>query len=794
MSDSKPVKKDKGLITTMAVISAIVLLAVIVLIIIGLNKGRNRKESSGETQNSSAVVDADPKESQETTAEASESESKGNAEQAPAEEASETDDEAPEDSKEEASDVQQETVVSTVQFLDRPSILNDFYNLIFDEKGADVEPYQVDDPKSLYNADQFYLQDEQNELLEKYGFYIQRGYSKEFFSIYETNRYSLIPSFVTVDSMMHTYHLYFAYLMKKTERTSLSPQLAELSMMMFDKSVAQYEKLKGTAWEDGAKINVAFFAVGMTLLGQSPAVPSEVSDVVDQELSLVEAAQGITTSPLLGIEEDYSQYIPRGYYDTDEDLSKYFKAMMWYGRRNFILKADDQTQAAILMTLALDQDTLPLWESIYTVTAFFAGASDDPGYYEYYPIIEAAFGEDLSLNALAANAEGLENFKAIASELDPPKINSVPVYQSDSDEVREAKIIGFRFMGQRFTLDESIFTQLCYRNTKENPEGEKRLLPDALDVPAAMGSDVALEILDAQGDTRFEKYNENMQTLRDMIQEADDSTWNASLYAGWLNTLRPLLETKGAGYPTFMQTEEWAKKNLMTYLGSYAELKHDTILYAKQMIAEMGGGDLPDWDDRGYVEPEAEVYARLSALVRATSDGLEHYGLLSSEDKESLALLTELCDRLQTISEKELREETLTDDEYELIRTYGGQLEHFWQEAMKDDAENEYFTANDFPSAIVADIATNPNGVCLEVGTGNPARIVVMVRVDGVMKLAQGVIYSFYQFEQPIENRLTDTEWRQMMGIELTDDGSYVQEPAVQLPDWIQDILYEYQY
>ena len=794
MSDSKPANKNKGLIITMAVISVVVLLAVIIAIVIGLNKDRKKGSASSEAQNSSITADQNSKESQDTTADAGESKAEESAETAPAKEAEESSAEESEVEKTEAPEVEEQTVVTTVQFLDRPSILNDFYNLIFEEKNAEVKPYKVDNADDLYNAEQFYLQDDQKVLLEEYGFYIEKGYSKEFFNLYESNRYALVPNFVTVDSMMHTYHLYFAYLMKKTEINSLAPQLKELTLLMLDKSKAQLDELKGTAWEDGAKIEVAFFAVGATLLGASPDVPPEVADVVQQELSLVEAAQGITTSPLLGIEEDYSQYIPRGYYDTNEELTKYFKAMMWFGRRNFVLKADDQTQAAILMTLALDQDTLPLWESIYTVTAFFAGASDDPGYYEYYPIIEAAFGSDLSLSAMAANAEGLENFKTIAKELDPPKINSVPVYQTDTDEEKEAKILGFRFMGQRFTLDESIFTQLCYRNTKENPEGEKRLLPDALDVPAAMGSDAALQILDVQGDTKFEFYIENLEKLRDMIQTADESTWNASLYAGWLNTLRPLLEVKGEGYPSFMQTDAWTRKNLMSFLGSYTELKHDTILYAKQMIAEMGGGELPDWDDRGYVEPETEVYARLSALVRATSDGLEHYGLLSSEDKESLALLAELSDRLQTISEKELREETLTDDEYELIRTYGGQLEHFWQEAMKEDAENEYFTSSDFPAAIVADIATDPNGTCLEVGTGNPSRIYVVVRVDGVLKIAEGAVYSFYQFEQPIQDRLTDTKWRQMMGIELTDEGSYVQEPAVALPDWIRDFLYEYKY
>ena len=32
--------------------------------------------------------------------------------------------------------------------------------------------------------------------------------------------------------------------------------------------------------------------------------------------------------------------------------------------------------------------------------------------------------------------------------------------------------------------------------------------------------------------------------------------------------------------------------------------------------------------------------------------------------------------------EKELKEKPLTEEEYELIRSFGGQLEHFWLEAL----------------------------------------------------------------------------------------------------------------
>ncbi len=58
---------------------------------------------------------------------------------------------------------------------------------------------------------------------------------------------------------------------------------------------------------------------------------------------------------------------------------------------------------------------------------------------------------------------------------------------------------------------------------------------------------------------------------------------------GSIPSSRSLL-LKGGAYPPFMQTQAWTRKDLQTSLGSWTELKHDTILYAKQVMAEMGGG------------------------------------------------------------------------------------------------------------------------------------------------------------------------------------------------------------
>ncbi|MEG1932195.1 MAG: DUF3160 domain-containing protein, partial [Pygmaiobacter sp.] len=491
-------------------------------------------------------------------------------------------------------------------------------------------------------------------MLLQNGFVVLDGTGEEFFGLYESNRYQLMPSFITADSMMHTYHLYFSRLLKGIETTDLYGALIEISKTMQQQSLTQYKALKGTEWESAALRNVAFFSVGLSLLMPDSAVPSAVQQLVEHEVLLIEQAAEILPSPcmnigepsgdLMPLDEDYSQYIPRGYYTTSEELTRYFKAMMWYGRLTFREQDADQSRSALLLTTALaTSDAAAPWEQLYTITSFFAGVSDDAGIFEYAPLITKSYGGWPNIQQLPKQQAEWDAFTLALATLDPPAINSIPIYDKSIEPDAEAATKGFRFVGQRFTLDAAVFQQLIYRSVDKNSANEARSLPAALDFPAALGSPLALEILSETGVHDFPGYTEHMTQMKNFFADAPESLWSASLYGGWINTLRPLTQEKGTGYPQFMQTKAWAAKDLSSFLGSWTELKHDTVLYAKQVYSEMGGGGTPEpVDDRGYVEPEPVLYARLASLAQATSDGLEHYGVLQDADAENLARMSEL--------------------------------------------------------------------------------------------------------------------------------------------------------
>ena len=429
----------------------------------------------------------------------------------------------------------------------------------------------------------------------------------------------------------------------------------------------------------------------------------------------------------------------------------------------FRQKSDELNRCALLISLSLnDPECYSKWSAIYEVTAFFVGEMDDLSYDEYWPLAEKIYGKDINAAGLIGKAQEWEQYEYEIKKLRAPKVMSSSDKMDSLQEDELEAMKSYCFLPQRYTLDADIFTNVCANMVEPNPNDplDKRVMPDALDVPAAMGSDVALNLLVKAGNDRYPNYLEQVLKMREVVAESHEY-WSSSLYGGWLFTLAPLLEEKEEGYPSFMTNLQWRTKNLESFLGSWTELKHDTILYAKQFgFAECGGDDDINVDDRGYVEPEPEFFARLQTLSKATMEGLDKLGFIDETDKEYLGLLSDLSGTLHDIAVKELQNQPLTDEEYELIKSYGGSLEHFWYGALYCDGnsnpEEGVINSNDMP--VVADVAT-ANGYCLEEAIGYPSKIYVVFPIDGELHIAAGAVSTYYQFVQPASERLTDSEW-----------------------------------
>ena len=564
-------------------------------------------------------------------------------------------------------------------------------------------------------------------------------------------------------------------------------------------------------------------------------IPNYVKNEVNEEIKNIEAHEGFKLSAIFNSNtdgtcdspcrycEDYSQYVPRGHYTRSEALKRYFKAMMWYGRMAFLLKGGEASDCAALegplvreedANLATIQAALisaelshvavgdataqKIWDRIYSVTSFFVGTADDLTPYEYLDALEKVFGSDLDIGLLA-NDENLLALKAELAQKRNPEIYGgsgiCVVYPPITKEKLYeclAKTKGMRFMGQRFVPDSYMFQNLVSPavgmyvgdgepfTMKMTQLGPARGFPRGLDVMAVLGSERAYEILKEEGDTEYEgkdtSYDKQLSELKSQFDEFDVADWNRNLYWAWLYTLKPLLEQFGEGYPTFMHTQAWHDKELQTALASWTELRHDTILYAKQSYTPMPASVPPEPKPVvGYVEPVPEFYARMLALTSMTRNGLAQLNALTDEEKARLENLEGILSRLIDISKAELENKELDEADYEFIRNFGEELDSI---VAGVEAEGKETT-------IVADVHTdtNPPRQVLEEGVGYVELILVAYKLpDDRILMGAGPVLSYYEFKHPMDERLTDEKWREMLE----------QGDSPDRPNWIGSFYAEY--
>jgi hypothetical protein len=665
---------------------------------------------------------------------------------------------------------------------------------------------QVTNSEPIKNT--FNLNSDQEALLQENSFVVIPWRGNDIVEPYLTLKSMEVPIFVTSDTLLHLYHIQFNEILKRIEEEDFYSQLIDMTQAMLKTAEADYQSFKEPALKEAARRNVAYFAVALSLL-QTPSkainfdVPSYVKNEVSQEINNIEAHQGFSPSAIFNspnsqnpYKEDYSQYVPRGHYTQSDILKSYFKSMMWYGRMAFLLKGGDDAliaeqdaeiatiQASLISTelpgvKVADYTAKDVWDRIYAVTSFFVGTADDLTPYEYLTALNKVFGQEFTVNQLTGEAKMLEVKAELAAMRNPeiyggsgvcviyPPLTKDKLYKCLSDTK------GMRFMGQRFVPDSYIFQNLVTPAVgmyvgKDEPFtmkmtvlGPIRGLPRGLDAMAVLGSDRAYDILHQEGDTEYQgpdtSYDKQLTQLKDEFAAFTEKDWHRNLYWSWLYALKPLLEKYGTGYPAFMQTDAWQEKGLNTALSSWTELRHDTILYAKQSYTPMVTSMPPPPKPLvGYIEPVPEFYARMLDLTKMTREGLSQLGVLSSEENGRLLSLEAVLNTSLGIAINELEGKQLTDDDYDFIRDFGSRLEDIIAGVESEGKE----------TTIVADVHTdtNPPAEVLEEGVGYVDLILVAYKVpDGRIIIGAGPTLSYYEFKQPIDNRLTDEQWKQML-------------------------------
>jgi hypothetical protein len=393
--------------------------------------------------------------------------------------------------------------------------------------------------------------------------------------------------------------------------------------------------------------------------------------------------------------------------------------------------------------------------------SFLIGPVDDLGPPEYSPLADSVFGAGLPLEALA-DPQRLADFREQVKGLPGPRVNGLLLPADTPVEEVSEQGRGFRFLGQRFTLDGYVMQQLIA------PYVKNRILPLGLDVAAALGSETAYTLAEGAGATQFAEYAPQMQMLRDQAAALTQDEWLENTYGGWLWALKPLWNRAPAPYPPLMQTEAWLRRDLQAGLASWTELKHAAVLYAKQPTGLGGGG--PQYVSHGYVEPNPLVFARIAVVAALLYQGITERGLVPenpfSGDMTEFSTLPVVIDQLRQIAvesaflaeiaRKELAGEPITEDDYFSIMVYGSYLSGVIAHLVVGEPVK--------PVAVVTDVASNPAaGVVLQEAVGGVDYIYVVIPGPTGPQLARGAAFSYYEFVGDINQRMTDDEWRALL-------------------------------
>ncbi|MHA1910492.1 MAG: DUF3160 domain-containing protein, partial [Candidatus Kariarchaeaceae archaeon] len=494
------------------------------------------------------------------------------------------------------------------------------------------------------------------EMLSSQGFAVVESDYLKFSELYIYN-VGDYKHFITTDALLHVFHLIYDYSLRYIEVNSFLLALNDFSNYMYEWCLVNYQDPSLIELKDSFGKLTAFFAIGLELLNDPKSPPSELQSLVNVELVKINDANSFGVSEITGNTVDFTQFIVRGHYTRSDELSYFFMAMLYYSQIGYFLHPTtseaneigvNQTREALLITSGVLSDdtnqTFTNWEKIFEPTTFYVGQADDLTLYEYITLLE-----DYTIEELVTD-EIIKEIIETAKKLPSPLI--LGTVTQDPDWTNSTK--GFRLIAQRFVPDNYFFQKLV------DDEVSMRTMPSGLDIMAVFNSSRALYHQQGEVD-QFPEYLPQIETLREEVENWEDEAWTQNLYYLWLYTLLPLLNEKSDQYPTYMRSDAWSDKELNTALGSWAELRHDTILSTKQpySISPFEEGFV------GIVEPNPDLISRLYSLTKLLKEGLSARGLLDAEDPLMIKLndFEDLMLSFIAMIEKELKGEALSVEE-----------------------------------------------------------------------------------------------------------------------------------
>jgi len=649
----------------------------------------------------------------------------------------------------------------------------------------------------------------------EYSLYLERP--DDMISLYMQIRESVTPVFVTTDLAAHANHLVFDRMLQYIEEDFFFPNLVSLT----DEYIKAIEQKKDQIPEEVYATSLLYFQTAQALLALAPIKAEtrsgysseiEYQDVdaaqvlrayprpVVEEIEKMNTAEGFgpssifnfRTAPAVSMKEDYSQYKVRGHYTKNGILGAYFRALMWYGRINFNLGGEGTEDFAVhLAPIAFfitditesSPELKSLWQSLFDPITELIGASDDISFYELTPLWNRIKGAGFAQWYNDPQKRGAFISREY-SELRPPAISGSSLFSAPASggpaPENFTPPMGWRLFGQRYTLDSDI------HHNVSAPRLRNRSMVRGLDILKVFGSQTADRLL-RESDYRNPEtpgLESALNTMQQSLSNVRDDYWLSTYYTNILYQIRTLgLFENGAGF-YFTEKPGWNLKAMNAAHGTWAELRHDTILYVKQSYAEKAGGadatfrTKPLPEPIHYIEPNIPFWITSAIGMQKLYTILEKYDHLDGRTAQVLAGMHSLFVKAAEISRLEADNREVSRNDLNWIRSIANSLAQLVVTHVQGGSAEDI---NSLRMALVADVFTNEEiGVVLETAVGIPYRLYVPLNDrQGGKRIAVGYGFSYYEFSHPMNNRLNNDEWKAIV---------YGNNPnmAQYLPFWMQ--------
>lgn len=634
-----------------------------------------------------------------------------------------------------------------------------------------VNPYQLED-----------FSGELKTMLAKNGFAIVQDSYDQLFQVYENNDYRDFPSFVTTDLYLQAFHVYFDALLRLAEESELSERVLDFSQTMKQAMLQISANNPDPEIRKLAEWNAAYFAVAVALLTDKPVngVQGDMLKMAEEEVKKVNDAE-LDYSEFLNytnVPFTYNLFRPRGHYTRSESLGRYFRGMMWLQTVPFGTDKPEQMKRLALLaeTMAADAALNSEYKRMMAPIDYLMGEIDNVSVLQVEEVMDK---NGLALKNIIADEAKMRTFVDEINKIDEKQTRIKPKFEMTSH-------VKVNLMPQRYMPDAEVLQEMVDADSQITKRGVSK----GLDYFAAMGWTSAERILlgELQEAQKWEGYKPNLERMKVRMGEIN---WSSTVANYWVNSLTEM--GKGdSSYPYFMNSEQWDKKNLNAALASWAELKHDAILYAKQpFMAECGDGGPEAPVVLGFVEPNVRFWKRAINLIDVTDKAFKQFEIENERIDEISNSMRENAEFFLAASEKELKGEKLTKEEYGQIEIIGSTFEYLTLEMLQQGDQElatwDYVEGADKKVALIADVLTangsnNPDKCVLYEALGPANTIYVVVEIDGLLYLTRGAVFSYREtFRPATDSRMTDEEWQENLE----------SDPNEGIPSWMKEIIIE---